>query len=150
MKLREQITSFTSIFVVVVALLGSVVYSLIPISNQFFLAVGVFSFTMGLFNLMQISTGVLIQNQLQDENRMLTTKQVSFYSRIGMITSLIVLHWLFAWNWGIIDIYGLYGRIGVCIFGLILGWMGIKKWLGKRHALVNERKATSLNVGESR
>lgn len=123
----SRITHFTTLrsnlFVVSMALIGSLFYSLVPKMNDFIFSLIFFALTFGIFNLVQIAAGVLIQNRLKQENRMLITKYVSFYSRIGMIISLITLHWLFTNEWKTDDIYQLYGCLGIISFCLCLGWM---------------------------
>lgn len=113
----------TSVFVLSAAIIGGLVYSLITRTNIFGISVFCFSLTFGIFNLVQIATSVLIQNKLKNENRMIITKYISFYSRIGMILSLIVLHWLFAYGWTPSKIYQLYGLMALATFSLYFIWM---------------------------
>jgi hypothetical protein len=112
----------TDTFFLIMALLGSLVYSLVSKMNNFNISLILFSVSFGVFNLLQIAVGVLIQNKLKQENRMIITKYVSFCSRIGMIFSLITLHWLFGNNWKISDVYKIYGLLAVLIFSIYLGY----------------------------
>ena len=91
----------SNLFVVCAVLVGGLVYSLIARLDSFGFSLTFFALSFGIFNLVQIAGGVLIQNKLKQENRMIITKYVSFYSRIGMIISLIFLHSLFANEWDI-------------------------------------------------
>jgi len=117
----------SNLFVASAALIGSLVYSLIARLDSFSSSLVFFALSFGIFNLVQIAGGVLIQNRLKQENRMIITKYVSFYSRAGMIVSLIVLHWLFANEWETSGIYKLYGGLAMLAFCLYLGWMAMKK-----------------------
>lgn len=123
----------SNLFVVSTALIGSMVYSLIARSNSFGSSLVFFALSFGIFNLVQIAGGVLIQNRLKQENRMIITKYVSFYSRIGMIISLIILHWLFANEWGTSGVYKLYGTLAMLAFCLYLGWVAMQKKLEKKY-----------------
>lgn len=58
---------------------------------------------------------------------MIIIKYVSFFSRIGMIISLIILHWLFANGWKTDGIYTLYGSIAALVFFIYLIWVAIPK-----------------------
>ncbi|HEY4831531.1 MAG TPA: MFS transporter [Waddliaceae bacterium] len=122
----------SNLFVVCAGLVGSLVYSLIARLDSFSFSLIFFALSFGIFNLVQIAGGVLIQNRLKQENRMIITKYVSFYSRIGMIISLIVLHSLFANEWDISGIYKLYSGLAILTFCLYLAWMVIKKLSEKK------------------
>lgn len=95
----SRMTHFTNLrsnlFVISAALIGSLTYSLVSRGSNFESSLLFFALSFGFFNLAQIAAGVLIQNRLKQEDRMIITKFISFYSRIGMIISLITLHWLF-------------------------------------------------------
>lgn len=117
----------SNLFVVGTGLIGSFVYSLIARLDTFSFSLIFFALSFGVFNLMQIAAGVLMQNRLKQENRMIVTKYVSFYSRIGMIVSLIVLHLLFANEWRTSEVYKLYGGLATLAFCLFLGWMIMQK-----------------------
>lgn len=123
----------SNLFVLGAALIGGLVYSLIARMDHFAFSLLFFALTFGIFNLVQIAGGVLVQNRLKQENRMIITKYVSFYSRIGMIVSLVVLHWLFANEWGTSGIYKLYGVLAMLIFCLYLGWMAMQKNAEKKY-----------------
>lgn len=123
----------SNLFVVSAALLGSVVYCLIARFDSFSFSLIFLALSFGIFNLVQIAGGVLIQNRLKQENRMIITKYVSFYSRIGMIVSLIVLHWLFANEWETSEVYKLYGQIATLAFCLYLGWMVMQKFPERKY-----------------
>lgn len=123
----------SNLFVVSAAILGSLVYSLIARFDNFIFSLVFFALSFGIFNLVQIAGGVLIQNRLKQENRMIITKYVSFYSRIGMIISLIVLHWLFANEWETSEVYKLYGILATVTFCLYLGWMMMQKIPEKKY-----------------
>ncbi len=117
----------SNLFVVSAALIGSLIYSLVARMNNFEFSLIFFAFSFGIFNLVQISGGVLIQNRLKQENRMIITKYVSFYSRMGMIISLIILHWLFANEWETSEVYKLYGGLASLTFCFYLGWIIMQK-----------------------
>lgn len=119
-KLTQHAILRTSIFVLSIAIVGSLFYFLTTQFHMFSVLLIFFSLTFGVFNLIQVATGVLIQNRLKQENRMVITKYISFYSRLGMILSLIYLHWLFANNWSSLQVYRLYGTIAVSAFSLYL------------------------------
>jgi MFS family permease len=128
----------SNLFVASAGLIGSLVYSLIARLDNFSFSLIFFALSFGIYNLMQIAAGVLIQNRLKQENRMIITKYVSFYSRIGMIVSLIVLHWLFANEWGTSGVYKLYGGLATLSFCLYLGLMMMQKNAEKKY--VSESK----------
>lgn len=46
---------------------------------------------------------------------------------IGMIVSLIVLHWLFANEWKASEVYKIYGGLATLAFCFYLGWMIMQK-----------------------
>ena len=92
-----------------------------------------FALTFGFFNLLQIAASVLIQNKLKNENRMIITKYVSFISRVGMVVSLIIMHWLFANDWTISEVYKLYGGLAIFAFCLYLGWIVVQKNVEKKY-----------------
>lgn len=117
----------SNLFVVYTALIGCVVYGCIARFDSFSSSLIFFSLSFGVFNLLQIALGVMIQNKLKREDRMIITKYVSFYSRIGMIVSLGVLHLLFINGYGASDVYILYGELGIIAFCLYLGWIVIQK-----------------------
>lgn len=106
----------TNLFALSSAIIGSVFYCLVSRLNIFGMSLLCFALSFGLFNLVQISFGVLIQKKLKQENRMILTKYISFYSRIGMILSLMVLHLLFLYGWTTLKVYQLYGLLALCIF----------------------------------
>jgi hypothetical protein len=64
---------------------------------------------------------------------MIITKYVSFYSRMGMFFSLILLHCLFADEWKISEIYMLYGGLAILPFLLYIGWIVIRKKLEEKY-----------------
>lgn len=117
----------SNLFIVSAALLASVMYSLLARLNTFSSSLIFFALTFGIFNLVQIAGGVLIQNRLKKENRMIITKYISFFSRVGMIISLIFLHSLFSNGWETSKIYKFYGIFAMIIFCFYLGWMTIRK-----------------------
>lgn len=123
----------SNLFVVSTALIGSFVYSLIARVNNFESSLIFFALSFGIFNLIQIAGGVLIQNKLKQENRMIITKYVSFYSRIGMIISLVTLHWLFANDWRTSEVYKLYGGLAILTFCFYLGWIAMQKNAEKKY-----------------
>ncbi len=126
-RLTHVTTLRSNLFVVGSALVASLVYSLIAKVDNFIYSLIFLSMTFGIFNLVQIAGSVLIQNKLKQHNRMIITKYVSFFSRIGMIISLIVLHWLFANGWKTDGIYTLYGSIAALVFFIYLIWVAIPK-----------------------
>ncbi|MCH9626372.1 MAG: hypothetical protein S4CHLAM123_15690 [Chlamydiales bacterium] len=117
----------TSIFVLSAAIVGGLIYALIGRSTAFSISTICFSLTFSIFNLVQISAGVLIQNRLKQDNRMIITKYVSFYSRAGMILSLIVLQKLFSLGWTVSKIYQVYGLMALCAFSSYLIWMILRQ-----------------------
>lgn len=123
----------SNLFVVSAALIGSLIYNLIVRSNNFSSSLFFFALSFGIFNLVQVAGGILIQNRLKQENRMIITKYISFYSRIGMIVSLTVMHWLFSNEWKISEIYILYGALATLAFCLYLGWIVIQKNVEKKY-----------------
>ncbi len=123
----------SNLFVVSAAIIGSLVYSLIARVDNFSSSLIFFALSFGIFNLVQIAGGVLIQNRLKQENRMIITKYISFYARIGMIVSLIILHWLLANEWETKGVYKLYGGLAMLTFCLYLGWMAMKKKSEKKY-----------------
>lgn len=123
----------SNLFVIIAALVGSLVYSLIARMSDFVSSLIFFGLSFGIFNLVQIAGGVLIQNRLKQENRMMITKYVSFYSRIGMIISLVILHWLFANKWETSEVYKLYGSLATLAFCCYWGWMAIQKNIEKKY-----------------
>lgn len=116
----------SNLSVIFAAFVGSLVYSFIARWDSFSFSLVFFALSIGIFNLVQIAGGVLIQNRLKQENRMIITKYISFYSRIGMIISLVLLHWLFANEWEINKVYTLYGWLGMIAFCLYFGWMTLQ------------------------
>ena len=123
----------SNLFVVSAAIIASLVYSLIARVDNFSSSLIFFALSFGIFNLVQIAGGVLIQNKLKQENRMIITKYISFYARIGMIVSLIILHWLLANEWETKGIYKLYGGLAMLTFCLYLGWMAMQKKSEKKY-----------------
>lgn len=123
----------SNMFVISAALIGGLVYSLIARVNNFGFSLIFLALSFGIFNLVQIAVGVLIQNRLKQENRMVITKYVSFYSRIGMIISLITLHWLFANKWETSEVYKLYGGLTTLVFCCCLGWIAMQKNAEKKY-----------------
>lgn len=127
----SRITHFailrSSLFVVIAAIIASLAYSLISRLDGFKYSLILLSLTFGIFNLVQIAGGVLIQNKLKQQNRMIIIKYVSFCSRIGMIFSLIFLHWLFANSWATSEVYVLYGGLSILAFCVYLVWVAISK-----------------------
>lgn len=123
----------SNLFVLGAALIGGLVYSLIAQMDNFGFALIFFALTFGVFNLVQIAGGLLVQNRLKQDNRMIITKYVSFYSRTGMIVSLFILHWLFSNEWGTSTIYKLYGILAMLVFCLYLGWMAMQKNSEKKY-----------------
>lgn len=126
-RMTHLATLRSSLFVVSAALIGSLVYNLVARMDKFEPALIFFALSFGIFNLVQIAGGTLIQNRLKQENRMIITKYVSFYSRMGMIISLIILHWLFANEWETSAIYKLYGSLAMLSFCLYSGWLFMQK-----------------------
>jgi hypothetical protein len=123
----------SNLFIVIAALLASIVYSLIARLNTFTYSLIFFALTFGIFNLVQIAGGVLIQNRLKQENRMIITKYISFFSRIGMIISLMLLHLLFSNGWETSKIYKFYSLFAMIMFCFYLGWMAIRKNSERKH-----------------
>lgn len=127
----SRLTHFTilrsNLFVVGAALIGSLLYSFIARLDSFTYSLIFLALTFGIFNLVQIASGVLIQNKLKQHNRMILIKYVSFCSRIGMIISLSFLHWLFANDWGTSAVYALYGSLAMLVFFIYLIWIAIPK-----------------------
>jgi MFS family permease len=123
----------SNLFVVSTAIIASLVYSLIARFDNFNSSLIFFALSFGIFNLVQIAGGVLIQNRLKQENRMIITKYISFYARMGMIVSLIILHWLLANEWEINGVYKLYGGLAVLTFCLYFGWMSMQKNWEKKY-----------------
>lgn len=111
----------SNLFIISAALIGSIVYSLIARLDNFTSSLIVFSLSFGIFNIVQIAGGVLIQNRLNQENRMIITKYVSFFSRVGMIISLAVLNLLFANGWEIAGVYKLFGGFSILAFCFYFG-----------------------------
>jgi hypothetical protein len=128
----------SNLFIACAGIIGSLVYSLVARSNNFSFSLIFFALSFGVFNLVQIAGGVLIQNRLKQENRMVITKYVSFLSRIGMIISLVVLHSLFANEWEISGIYNLYSGLAMLSFCLYLGWIITKQTSEKKNAYAFE------------
>lgn len=133
----------SNFFVVSTALFGGLVYSFIVRTDNFSCSLIFLSLTFGIFNLVQIAEGVLIQNKLKKHNRMIVIKYVSFCSRIGMIISLVFLHWLFANDWGISEIYELYGWLSVLIFCFYLIWIVITKKSKRKYVSEYASRVTS-------
>ncbi|MBA2727899.1 MAG: MFS transporter [Parachlamydiaceae bacterium] len=127
----SQLTHYTilrsNLFVVSSALCAGLIYSIITKTNSFIYSLIFLALTFGIFNLVQIASGVLIQNKLNQYNRMIVVKYISFCSRIGMIISLSFLHWLFANDWGTSEIYAFYGKLAVLVFLVYLIWIIIPK-----------------------
>jgi hypothetical protein len=132
----SRLTHFTilrsNLFVVGAALIGSLLYSFVARLDSFNYSLIFIALTFGIFNLVQIASGVLIQNKLKQPNRMIVIKYFSFCSRIGMIISLNFLHWLFANNWGTSGVYALYGSLSLLVFFIYLIWIAIPKKIGER------------------
>lgn len=133
----SRMTQFTilrsDLFIGSAALVGSLVYRLIPQFDNFSSSLIFFALSFGFFNLSQIAVGVIIQSRLKKENRMVITKYVSFFSRLGMVISLLVMHWLFANDWNTSAVYKLYGGLAILAFGLYLGWIIIQKNAEKKY-----------------
>lgn len=123
----------TNLFVLSIAIIGSVCYSLVARSNIFIISMIFFALSFGFFNLVQIAGGVLIQNKLNHSNRMVLIKYVSFYSRMGMVLSLFLLHWMFANGWTSIEVYKLYGLIAFGAFSLYVAFIIMKKNAEKKY-----------------
>lgn len=123
----------SDVFVISAALIGGLVYSLVARMNNFGVSLIFLAFSFGIFNLVQIAVSVLIQNRLKQENRMIITKYVSFYSRVGMIISLVTLHWLFANKWETIEVYKVYGGLTTIVFCCCLGWIAMQKNAEKKY-----------------
>lgn len=117
----------SNLFVSIAALLGSLFYSFIAKLDSFNSSLIFFALSFGFFNLSQIAAGVLIQGRLKNENRMIVSKYVSFFSRVGMVASLLVMHWLFANHWNTSEVYKLYGGMTMLAFCLYLGWIIVQK-----------------------
>jgi|GEM_PF-5404175 len=133
----SHLTTFSwlrsSLFVICLAIIGGIFYHLIPYSEKIASATIIFALSYGLFNLVQIATGVLIQKRLKTENRMIITKYVSFYARLGMVISLLTLHWLFARNWETPDIFQFYASFTLFAFVLVLGFAFFKNKKEKKY-----------------
>ncbi len=121
-KLTQITFLRTRRFVLLSALFSSIFYCFFAKVSNLYVSLFFFSLVFGIFNLVQVSSGVLIQHKLKQENRMIMIKFISFYSRIGMLLSLIILHCLFANLWKLKDIYQLYGFFSISVFALFLIW----------------------------
>jgi hypothetical protein len=123
----SKVTSFTilrnSLFILYISILGSIFYILISTLNNFIYSLFFFALSFGVINLVQIAVSVLIQKKLKQENRIVITKYISFFSRIGMITSLFILHQLFANGWSINEVYKLYGAFAMLISCICFCWV---------------------------
>ncbi|MBS0621561.1 MAG: MFS transporter [Verrucomicrobia bacterium] len=125
----------SNLFIVGSALIGSLVYSLIARFDSFSSSLIFFAVSFGIFNLVQVAGGVFIQNRLKKESRMIVTKYVSFYARMGMIASLVVLHYFFANEWATTEVYKLYGGLAVVAFCLYFVWMLMRKKVERRYVI---------------
>ena len=123
----------SSIFAVSAAVIGSVIYTLIAHFDTFSLSLAFFALSFAILNLVQIAGSVLIQNKLNHQNRMIITKYVAFVARIGMIISLVVLHFLFSNNWGIVQVYKLYGALALIVFCFYFCYIVQEKIRRKKH-----------------
>lgn len=121
-KLTQITFLRTRRFVLLSALFSSIFYCFFAKVSNLYVSLFFFSLVFGIFNLVQVSSGVLIQHKLKQENRMVMIKFISFYSRICMLLSLIILHYLFANLWKLKDIYQLYGFFSISVFTLFLIW----------------------------
>jgi len=117
----------TQIFIQLLGFLGGVSLFFITNFNHFSLSIAFFSLCMGLLNLVQVGGGVFLQKFLTKENRMIMTKYISFYSRLGMIASLMFLHSLFKFGWEIVDIYKLYGIFLMITFFTVIAFNRFKE-----------------------
>lgn len=124
------------IFIVGVALAGALAYSSVARCGTLFSSLCCFALCFGLFNLVQISTGVLLQRALDPEDRIVVTKWISFFSRIGMIISMLFLHYLFSNKHQTVDIYRVYGGVAISIFVLYLLCLVVQKRLERSYASV--------------
>lgn len=114
-------------FIFSAALIASLGYSMIARVTTFNSALLFFAISFGVFNLIQISLGVIVQKKIHNENRMMVSKCISFCSRIGMIISLVMLHLLFSSNWETSDVYKLYGILSTLGFCCCWVWIMIRK-----------------------
>lgn len=117
-KLTQLTFLRTHTFILGIVLIGSIFYFFFARISCFYFSLLCFSLVFSMFNLACVSVGILIQHKLNKENRMIVVKFISFYSRIGMILSLIFLKYLFTKLWKLEDIYRLYGSISIFIFTL--------------------------------
>lgn len=127
----------SDLFVLSAGLLGGITFGLITQFNVFISYLLLFSLSFGIFNLIQIAAGVLVQNRIKKDNRMIITKYVSFYSRIGMIFSLFILHFLFANRWTTNEIFKLYGFFALLTFALYLTLLLFKRQKENRYVYSN-------------
>jgi len=132
-KITHHSILCSNLFVPVAAVIGGVSYSFIGLVQGFSSSSIFLSGTFGIFNLVQIAWGILIQNKLPQNKRMIITKYVAFISRIGMIISLIFLHALFANGWKTNEIYKLYGSLSIFFYGLYLTWAIIQNYKEKNY-----------------
>jgi len=133
----SRLTRFSGVrsdfFVLAIALVGSLAYALIPYLNSYVVSTALFSLTFGILNLAQISSGVLVQNNLRDMNRMIITKYVSVYARLGMVISIIAIHFLFSSGHEIGALYKIYGISACLIFFVYLGVIKTRKSMEKTY-----------------
>lgn len=126
----------SNLFIIISATIGGWAYILIAKFDNFSFSLFFFALSFGVLNLVQIAVGVLIQNKIDHENRMVITKYVSFYSRLGMIASLILLNWLFNNGWKTSEIFKLYGFMAIITFFIYLvWWVVVAKNIRKKYAL---------------
>jgi predicted MFS family arabinose efflux permease len=123
----------SDVFMIVAALFAGILLFLLKNINTFSFALLCFSFSFGLFNLVQIGVGVIIQKKFESNNRMVLTKIVSFYSRCGMIISLMTLNLLLENNWSLSEIFHLYGFIALSAFGLYLIYLTAKTKIEEKY-----------------
>lgn len=113
----------SNIFIASAAVVGGILYSCIAHSTAFTITLAFFAFSMGVFNLTQIAQSVVIQKKLKNNNRSIITKYISFYCRLGMLISQIVLHGLFSNGWKINEVYKFYGTGATFALCFYLGWI---------------------------
>lgn len=134
-KVTHQSSLRSLLFVLIAAVLAGFMYNRITEGNNIYLSVFFISMTFGIFNIIQVATGILVQNQLSQEYRMLVVKYVSFFARIGMIVSLVLVHYLFSFNFSTLEIYKTYSELSIFVFLSGTLYLIISKKVGRKYAL---------------
>lgn len=98
------------------ALIGGGLFLALSWTSHYYAAILLFSLLYALLNLTQVSGSVHIQKGLQDDERLVTTKFISFVGRIGMVCSFGLIHYLLSGEGKIQTLYTVYGIIGVILF----------------------------------